>query len=236
MWATMARVRFDPSRVDEAIDLTRSHLVPGFLAQAGARHGYWMVDRTTGHAVVVTCWASREALEQSRAALGAVRSMVIDELDAVLMETGVYAVHAHAGTGAPIHGRSAWSRITFVEGLGADVDDPDHALFRTARRRYEDREGFLSLCWLVDAASGNGLGIVTWDTEAACRSNEDLSRRTRREVELAFACRIDGVEVVQTVAVALGDGVGAGGTPGPELVGTGPSSHRRPMRLSLPAA
>lgn len=232
MWASMARVRVDPSRVDEAIDLTRAHLVPGFVAQPGARHGYWMVDRITGHAVVVTCWASREAIDASRTALGAVRAMVIDELDAVLMETGVYAVHGCASTAAPIHERSAWSRITFVEGLGADVDDPDHVLFRTARRRYEDHEGFLSLCWLVDAGSGNGVGIVSWDTQDACHASEHLSRRTRREVEVAFGCRIDGVEVVQTIAVALGDGGLATDRTAPELAGVGPSPSPTTPRIN----
>lgn len=233
MWASLARVRFHPSRVDDAIDLTRAHLVPAFVAQPGARHGYWMVDRTTGHCVVVTCWDSREAIEEARADLGAVRTMVIDELSAVLMETGIYAVHGLASTGAPIPGRSAWSRISFVEGLSPDVDDPDNALFGTARRRYEGREGFLSLCWLVDAASGNGLGIVTWETEAACRASEDASHATRRQVEQVFRCRIDGVEVVQTIAVALSDGE-LPLDPVRQLAGAAPTSRPRPVHPGPP--
>lgn len=202
MWANLARVRFDRQLVDQAIDLVKTQLVPGFMVQPGSRYGYWMVDRMTGHAVVVTCWDSREAIENSRAELGAVRATVIDELDALLTETGVYAVHGCAGDGAPISGQMAWSRITFVEGLPSDVDDPDHVLFRSALRRYADRAGFLSMCWLVDAPSGNGLGIITWDTKAACTASEPASRRTRRQVEQAFGCRIDGVEEVETIAVA----------------------------------
>lgn len=217
MWASLARVRFDRQLVDRAIDLVKTHLVPAFVAQPGSRYGYWMVDRTTGHAVVVTCWDDREAIEDSRAELGAVRSMVIDELDALLTETGTYAVHARAGDGAPISGQLAWSRITFVEGLAPDVDDPDQVLFRSALRRYEDDAGFLSMCWLVDAPSGNGLAIVTWDTEASRTASEPVGRRTRRLVEQALGCRIDGVEEVETIAVAapvhdvvdLRDGAGA---------------------------
>ena len=202
MWASLARVRFHPRLVDRAIGLVHAHLVPDFAAQPGARYGYWMVDRRSGHAVVVKCWHSREAIEDSRAELGAARAMVIDELGALLTETGVYAVHGCAGDGVPISGHHAWSRITFVEGLAPDVEDPDHVLFRTARRRYENRAGFLSLCWLVDAPSGLGLGIVTWTTQAACTGSEPAGRRTRRQVERAFRCRIDGVETVETIAVA----------------------------------
>jgi hypothetical protein len=120
----------------------------------------------------------------------------------LLTETGIYAVHGCAGDGVPISGQHAWSRITFVEGLDRDVDDPGNVLFRASRRRYERCTGFLSLCWLVDAASGNGLGIVTWDTKAACTASEPVGRRTRRQVEEAFRCRIDGVEEVETLAVA----------------------------------
>lgn len=202
MWASLARVRFDRQLADQAIDLVKTHLVPAFVAQPGSRYGYWMVDRTTGHAVVVTCWDNREAIGDSRAELGAVRAMVIDELDALLTETGIYAVHGCSGDGVPISGELAWSRVTFVEGLGPDLDDPDNVLFRTALRRYEDRAGFLSMCWLVDVPSGNGLSIVTWDTKAACTASEPASRRTRQQVEQAFGCRIDGVEEVETIAVA----------------------------------
>lgn len=201
-WASLARIRFDPRSIDGAIELVKAHLVTDFVARPGARSGYWMVDRMSGHAVVVLCWASREALEDSRAALGAARAMVIEELDALLTETGVYAVHGCAGDGDPISGQRAWSRILFVEGLAPGVDDPDHVLFRTARRRYENRAGFLSLCWLVDAPSGNGLGIVTWDTEAACRAGEPASRRTRRHVDQAYGCHIHGEAVVETIAAA----------------------------------
>jgi hypothetical protein len=202
MWANLARVRFDRKLVDQAIGLVRTHLVPGFVTQPGSRYGYWMVDRTTGHAVVVTCWDNREAIEDSRAELGAARAMVMDELDALLIETGIYSVHACAGDGVPISGQSAWSRITFVEGLASEVDDPDDVLFRSALRRYEGYAGFLSMCWLVDAPSGNGLAIVTWDTKASRTASESASRRTRRHVERALRCRIDGVEEVETIAVA----------------------------------
>lgn len=202
MWASLARVRFDPQLVDGAIELVKTHLVPDFVARPGSRYGYWMVDRITGHAVIVMCWNSREAIEDSRTELGAARAMVIDELDALLTETGVYAVHGCVGDGDPISLQLAWSRITFVEGLAPNVDDPDHVLFRTARRRYENRAGFLSLCWLVDAPSGLGLGIVTWTTQAACTGSEPAGRRARRQVERAFRCRIDGVETVETIAVA----------------------------------
>ncbi|HSP04167.1 MAG TPA: hypothetical protein VLR27_11725, partial [Acidimicrobiales bacterium] len=44
--------------------------------------------------------------------------------------------------------------------------------------------------------------IVTWDTKAACTASEPASRRTRQQVEQAFGCRIDGVEEVETIAVA----------------------------------
>lgn len=202
MWASLARVRFDRRLADRAIDLVKTHLVPAFVAQPGSRYGYWMVDRTTGHAVVVTCWDGREAIEDSRADLGAGRAMVIDELDALVTETGTYAVHACAGDGVPISGQLAWSRITFVEGLASDADDPDQVLFRSALRRYEDCTGFLSMCWLVDAASSNGLAIVTWDTKASRTASESVSRRTRRQVEHAFGCRIHGAEEVETIAVA----------------------------------
>lgn len=199
MWAKFTRVLLDPGRVDDAVVAVDRELLPAFLEAPGAEHGYWMVERTRGIGIVVTCWSDLDSLEDSRAAMGEVRARVLDELGARIADTAVYEVHGSAPP-PPIGGDPAWSRVTFVEGLAPDIGDADQTLFRTALARYGDLDGFLSLCWLVDGRSGNGLGITTWRTADHLRASETLNHKVRRDVEATFGCRVDSVLDVQTLA------------------------------------
>ena len=201
MFAKFTRVLLDPSRVDPAVALVDEELLPAFLDTPGSRHGYWMVERERGLALVVTCWADLDALEHSRAPMGAVRARVLDELGARIADTATYEVHGSAPP-PPIEGERVWSRVTFVEGLASDVGDADQTVFRAALERYGNLNGFLSLCWLVDAESGNGLGITTWCTRKQLVASEAVNQKVRREVEAAFGCRIDAVLDVETMASA----------------------------------
>ena len=197
MWAKFTRVLLDPGRVDDAVAAVDRELLPAVLETPGAMEAYSMVERTRGIGIVVTCWADFGALENSRRTIGERRARVLDAVGARIADTAVYEVHGSAPpppTGVPV-----CSRVTFVEGLAPDIGEADQTLFNAALARYGDLDGFLSLCWLVDGRSGNGLGITTWQTAGQLRASEQLNRRVRREVESTFGCRVDSVLDVETI-------------------------------------
>lgn len=111
------------------------------------------------------------------------------------MVPGAQAPPPRAAPGLPRGARRAARLLD-----GPDIGDADTTLFDAALARYGDLDGFLSLCWLVDGRSGNGLGITTWRTADHLRASEALNHRVRRDVETTFACRVDSVLDVQTLA------------------------------------
>lgn len=202
MWASFTRVRVHPSKADEAIELVRRHLIPDFVDREGSLQGYWMLDRRSGTGLVVTCWADRAALDASRSGGGSTRARVIEQLDALLAETGTYAVHALAGASAPIDGGHVWSRVMLVEHLDPVVLEGEGGLFAAIHEQLATRPGFLSLCWLVDRDSGNGMSISTWRTQDDVRASEADGGRLRREASQALGCRIEEVVDVETIGTA----------------------------------
>lgn len=199
MWASFTRVRVDPTRAGDAIELVREELVPAFAGRDGSRQGYWMLDRLTGTGLVVTCWADRGSLETARREEGTVRTSVLERLGALLCETGTYAVHAVHGAPAPIDGGHAWSRATFVEGVDLARLDGERGLFATMLASSATRLGFLSLCWLVDPETRNGISISTWRSQVDLRGSAVQGRRLRREAARALACRVEEVVEVETI-------------------------------------
>jgi heme-degrading monooxygenase HmoA len=227
MWASFTRVRADPARTEEAIDLVRRHLVPEFVGSDGSQQGYWMLDRTTGTGLVVRCWRDLAALEAGRSGDGAARTTVIERLDAMLCETGTYEVHGLRGASAPIDGGHAWSRVTFVEGVDPVALLEGHDLYERTYEQVADQPGFLSLCWLVDPDTGNGMSISTWRTDEDLRASGPHGRRLRRRVARALGCRVEDVVDVETIGTARYRPAGAtldlrdgAATTAPEIAGT----------------
>jgi len=202
MWASFTRVRVDPSRADEAIDLVREELVPAFAGRDGAMQGYWMLDRATGTGLVVSCWADRDSLDAGRAQGGTSRAAVLERLDALLCETGTYEVHALAGTPAPIDGGHVWSRVTFLEGVDPVRLAGERGLFASMHAQSATQAGFLSLCWLVDAETHNGMSISTWRSRDELRASAPHGRGLRRKAAQVLGCRVEEVVEVETIGTA----------------------------------
>src|SRR5687768_16406561 len=75
-------LRSDPARIDEAIELFRSEVLPVAEAMAGFCSASLMVDRGNGRAVSSVTWDSRKAMEDSREDAAELRSMVAEKAGA----------------------------------------------------------------------------------------------------------------------------------------------------------
>jgi quinol monooxygenase YgiN len=76
--------------IDQAVDTYRSHVLPGLDDLPGFCSASLLVDRASGRAVSSVAYESREALDASRAAAGALRSRTVQQLQAQVLETAEF--------------------------------------------------------------------------------------------------------------------------------------------------
>ena len=69
-----ARVSLFHESVDDAIRVTREHVVPVVLGLPGSRGGFFLVNREEERTLSLTLWESREALDASAAAIAQLRA------------------------------------------------------------------------------------------------------------------------------------------------------------------
>ncbi|MDQ3879543.1 MAG: hypothetical protein M3295_00435, partial [Chloroflexota bacterium] len=73
LFARITRFRGDPDRVEDGIFLLHEQVIPRARQRPGQVHGYWMVDRATGEAAVLSLWETEAAMAASEAAAEALR-------------------------------------------------------------------------------------------------------------------------------------------------------------------
>lgn len=202
MQARISRLRMAADRVDDGIAAVEERLIPEFVETPGALHGYWMAERETGSVLAVTCWEDHDALEAGRAHLGEVRTLILEELDALPVGSEVLEVYGIGGDAPPMGGLRTWSRAVWVEGLHGDIEATARELFDQAHSRYSEIDGFESVCWFADLGTGNGLGLTAWSTHEALDTDEAESGPRRKEFEQALGCRIEQVQHFECVGAA----------------------------------
>jgi quinol monooxygenase YgiN len=80
----------DPGRLDEAIELFRSEVLPTAEGMAGFCSASLMVDRQSGRAVSSVTWDSREAMEGSRETATQLRTRVAEASGAQVQDVAEF--------------------------------------------------------------------------------------------------------------------------------------------------
>lgn len=80
MFARITRFKGDPARVEDGIFLLHEQVIPRARQREGMHHGYWMVDRSTGEAAVLSLWETEEAMHASETAAAVLRHAVTDQI------------------------------------------------------------------------------------------------------------------------------------------------------------
>lgn len=123
-WNRLVRLAVPPDRLETGIAAFRDQVLPALRGEAGFCGGVLLVDRTSGTALGLTTWDSREALEASRAAANQVRARVTESIGATVVEV-VESEIVIAGIGAPTQHEDAFRRAYAAMSAGGDLDDLD---------------------------------------------------------------------------------------------------------------
>jgi len=202
MRAMVVHATTDPARLGVLPQVVREELGPQFLSHPGARHAYWMADRTTGHLLAVTVWDSDELMRVAAALDGAERAVIAERNGLRILsvqELDVVGAHETAMSPEP-HLR--WVRATWVDGLVPKVHRRLPQLYREAVPDQARSRGFCASYWLADLSTGAALGLSMWEGPAELSDSALDSRRRRKRFEDLLGCRVNAVAEYQALGVA----------------------------------
>jgi hypothetical protein len=223
MEATLIHAVADPRLLGEAIRSVRDELVPGFLANPGARHGYWMAHRSSGRLLILNVWDSAACMASAAAAEAARRKVAAERVGIRAMAVHhmqVLGAHEEALDQSP---RIRWVRVTWVGDLQPDRRRAVSPLYREAVPDQARARGFCASYWLADRSLGFGLGLSCWEGPAEIRDGEGASRQRRRRMEALLGCRVTGVQEYEALGVAT---TATGGRPTPATASAAPIPAR----------
>ena len=102
MFARLLRIQLKVDRIDDAVRLFKTNVVPQCKKQKGFKGAYFMTDQKTGEGVVITVWTSEEAMlanERSHFFLEQVTKLLGFFAKAPIRETYEVAVRDPKGMG-----------------------------------------------------------------------------------------------------------------------------------------
>jgi heme-degrading monooxygenase HmoA len=102
MFARLLKIQLKIDRIDEAIRLFKTNVVPQCKKQKGFKGAYFMTDQKTGEGVVITLWTSEEAMlanERSHFFLEQVTKFLSSYAKAPIREAYEVAVRDPKGKG-----------------------------------------------------------------------------------------------------------------------------------------
>src|SRR5258705_7739221 len=68
MFARLGAWQGSPEELERWIERGREHVKPSIRQDAGLKAAYWLVDRESGKALIVTLWETEEAMRASEEA------------------------------------------------------------------------------------------------------------------------------------------------------------------------
>ena len=92
MYARLTRFQGPPDRLEEGIFLLHEQVIPRARLRSGQVSGYWMLDRESGHGVVVSLWETEAAMRDSEEAAAQLRQAVVELVGGTVLSVEQFEV------------------------------------------------------------------------------------------------------------------------------------------------
>jgi len=196
----------DLALVDRTVGALYDGLISDFLAAASSEQGYWLLRRSTGQVMEITCWRDLAALQAASAEHGARRAAFAEQFG---ISVGAVISAEVVGYAEGIDDECPrWARSSWVCGLTRDHDSLLRSLHPGIAAGQAAAPGFASGYWLADYNTGNGIGLSLWGERSQMRKRDNRARAVRSQFEASVECKVETVEKFRVVAAAdRGDGV-----------------------------
>ena len=179
MFAKLVQADIGPDHVTDAAHAVETELIPHFVTLPGACQGYWMVDRRTGHVLVMTGWSDGAALRARRRARTGQNERSWRSRSGCGSGRCTRCASSPRTNPASSGPRAHWVRATWVEGVPAERLSDLPAMHAAVVPEQSQSQGFCGSYWLADHETGDGLALSLWDRSENLEAGEPNSRRRR---------------------------------------------------------
>jgi heme-degrading monooxygenase HmoA len=191
MFARATTFESDPEQFDDAAAWIRETVVARSAETPGHRGVLTVADRATGRSTTFTFWDSNEALRASEGRAQQLRTDGSTEFDGHVVDVNRYEVVLDERAS---HGGASFARMTTMAADPARVEDAIVYMREKVRPIALGLEGHRGLLYLVDRATGTGLTLTFWESEAAMRATEQTASGIRDDAAATLESDVAGVE------------------------------------------
>jgi hypothetical protein len=174
--ARSTTVRAQQASIDDGIAHLRDEAMPALMQLDGFVGLSMMVDRESGRCIATSAWASEDAMRESAAQVGPIRSRAAEILggSGEVEEWEIAVMHRDHPSHDGACVRTAWIQ-TAPSGVDALVDT-----YRTdALPQIEQLDGFCSASFMIDRATGRAVSSTCFESRAAMDASRDAANRIR---------------------------------------------------------
>jgi heme-degrading monooxygenase HmoA len=187
MFARYTTVRGDPSKIDAAIEVVDGAARASVEATEGNLGFGVLADAKGGRLIGASYWDSAESMRASEAALADTRASAAAALGG---EASIERFEMTLGFRHSIPGRGAVVRLSHFEMDPARVDEAISLMREETAPRVKGADGLCSFQQLLNRATGAGLIVSAWESQAAAEAfwpvAEQLRARAGDRVGIRF--------------------------------------------------
>jgi heme-degrading monooxygenase HmoA len=190
MFARVTWAEGPPDQLERGIGHFRERVVPAARQLAGFAGVALLVDRGTGRSAAVTYWESEQALRDSEAAAGALRTQATQAGGGRVREVERFELLFQERSAPPQAG--TFARINLLRGSPDKLDEAVRFVREQTVAVVTQQPGFRAVLMGANRQTGRAIVTSVWDTAADRDASDALLRELRRQ-----AGQVAGADQVQ---------------------------------------
>ena len=191
MYARSTTIAADISAIDDGIIYLREQTMPALLTIDGCVGLSLLVDRESGHCIATSAWESEQAMRDSEADVGPIRSDASERFGGTVERVEHWEIAVLHREHAAADG--ACVRCTWLQSPTGTIEQAIDIFKTYVLPRAEQMDGFCSASLFLDRASGRAVSATAWDSRAAMEAGREQANELRTSTAEQIGAEIVGV-------------------------------------------
>src|SRR5713101_5810920 len=195
MYTRVVRLKGDPSKVDEAVQLWTQEILPLLKKQPGFTGATLLGNRKTGEGLSVSYWESEAAMKQARPQVRPEALKTLGKTGGNIVEDDECEVAVLERFNPPMAG--VYARVTTVQGDPALVSDAVSNFKENIAPMIEKQAGARTAYFFVNRQTGKVFAGSIWDTQHDLQTADAPISTLRTEAIKKFGGRDAKIEAFE---------------------------------------
>jgi heme-degrading monooxygenase HmoA len=195
MYTRVVRLKGDPSKVDEAVELWTQEILPLLKKQSGFTGATLLGNRKTGDGLSVSYWDSEAAMKQARAQVRPEALKTLGKTGGSIVEDDECEIALLERFKPPMAG--VYARVTTVQGDPAHASEAISNFKQNIVPTIEKQAGARTAYFFVNRQSGKVFAGSIWDTEHDLQKADASISTLRTEAIKKFGGRDAKIEAFE---------------------------------------